>query len=413
MRDSRPRMANSAAVLATAVLLLAGAGTASAAESPAPTGAALPGLGAFDDAMQTLLRRWDVPGGSLAVAYEGRLVLARGYGYADTQRRVRVEPVSLFRLASLSKTVTAVAVLQLVQAGRLGLDDPILPMLGEAGPRPDKIRDRRVRDITVRHLLLHTAGFDREKSGDPVFPPRAVAAARRHKAPLPPDCPTVMRDALEQPLDFAPGARHAYGNIAYCILGRVVERAAGMPYEAYVRERLLMPSGATRMQVGRTLTHAEGEVRYYDWETKEYPAVPGLGIKSGPRPYGEFAVETMDSYGGWIGAPADYLRFLLAIDGRRGPTLLDAAMLEQMHAAPGLGVNVRPVRGGVNLWHSGSLPGTSTMAVRTADGASWVVAFNRRPRERSAFRGEMDRALQSARGHVQNWPSGDLFGSLP
>ena len=402
-----------------------------AAEPPAPTGAALPGLGAFEDAMQTLLRRWDVPGGSLAVAYEGRLVLARGYGYADVQRGVRVEPTSLFRLASLSKTVTAVAVLQLVQAGRFGLDDPILPLLGETGPRPDKIRDRRVRNITVRYLLLHMAGFDRGKSGDPVFPPRAVAAARRHKAPLPPDCPTVMRDTLEQPLDFAPGTRYAYGNLGYCILGRMVERAAGMPYEAYVRERILVPAGATRMQVGRTLTPAEGEVRYYDWETREYPAVPGLGIKRGPRPYGEFAVETMDAYGGWIGSPVDYLRFLLAIDGRRGPALLDAAMLKQMHAPTGiggesgdegalrpgtwygLGVNVRPVRGGLNLWHSGSLPGTATMAVRTADGATWVVAFNRRPRDRSGFRGEMDHALQSARAQVQNWPAGDLFGTLP
>lgn len=58
----------------------------------------------------------------------------------------------------------------------------------------------------------------------------------------------------------------------------------------------------------------------------------GLGLKLSPRPYGEFAMETMDSYGGWIGAPVDYLRFILAIDGRRGTALLDAATLAQMNA---------------------------------------------------------------------------------
>ncbi|HEY3064850.1 MAG TPA: serine hydrolase domain-containing protein, partial [Methylomirabilota bacterium] len=126
-----------------------------------PTGSALSGLKAYDELMTALLRKWNVPGASLVVARDDKLVLARGYGLADKSRHAPVEPTSVFRLASLSKTVTAVAVLTLVEEGRLRLDDKVLPILGELGPRPGKINDPRVHDVTVRHLLEHSGGFDR------------------------------------------------------------------------------------------------------------------------------------------------------------------------------------------------------------------------------------------------------------
>jgi len=394
-----------------------------------PTGAALPGLGAYDEFMAALIRKWEVPGAGLAVARGDKLLLVRGYGLASTEQAAPVEPTSLFRLASLSKTITAVAVLQLVQDGRLGLDDKVLPILGDLGPRPGKIVDSRVRDITVRHLLQHSGGFDRARSGDVVFMPSAADAARRQGGPLPPDCPTILRDTLERRLDFTPGERFAYSNVGYCILGRVVERVAGRPYEGHVRERVLEPAGATRMKVGRTLQAAEGEVRYYDHRgAKEVKAMPGLGLRLVPQPYGAFAVETMDAYGGWIGAPVDYLRFILAIDGRRGAALLDRATLAEMNApsglsaaapgddeanagaaAYGLGIRVRQLEHGVNLFHFGSLPGTNTLAVRTADGFAWVAAFNGRPQDRVGFRSEVDRGLWTARSKVKRWPDGDLF----
>ena len=419
------------AIRTVAAALALVAVTAGAAPAQ-PTGEALPGLEAYDQLMTAVLRKWRVPGAGLAVARDGRILLARGYGLADRASGAPVEPTSLFRLASLSKTVTAVAVLQLVQEGRLGLDTKVLPLLGELGPRPGKFTDARVRNITVRHLLEHSAGFDRDKSGDPVFMPYAAAAAKRQGGPLPPDCPTIMRDTLERKLDFTPGERFAYSNIGYCILGRVIERVAGAPYEAHVRERVLGPAGAARMKVGRTREAAEGEVTYYDFETKEHPTMPGLGVTHAPRPYGGFAIETMDAYGGWIGAPIDYLRFVLAIDGRRGPALLNAATVARMtaHAGPqdgaggeesapfgsfyALGVRVRPVKGGgVNTWHFGSLPGTVTIALRSADGFAWVVAFNGRPADRNIFRYAVDRALWEVKGKVKSWPAGDLAAARP
>jgi N-acyl-D-amino-acid deacylase len=416
-------------VFVVAVLLI----TVTVLEARAePTGSALPGLGPYDELMVALIRKWDVAGAGLAVARRDKLLLVRGYGLANKEKSARVEPTSLFRLASLSKTVTAVAVLQLVQDGRLRLDDRVLPILGDMGPRPGRIADTRIHDITVRHLLQHLGGFNRARSGDVVFLPGAADAARRQGGPLPPDCPTILRDTLERKLDFTPGERFAYSNIGYCILGRVVERVAGMPYEVYARERVLAPAGAARMKVGRTLEAAEGEVTYYDYRgAKKEKAMPGFGLQLAPRPYGTFAMETMDSYGGWIGTPVDYLRFILAIDGRRGEALLNAATVAEMNApsrrqaaaaddednAEGasysLGIRVHQLKNGLNLWHTGSLPGTSTIAVRTADGFAWVAAFNGRPQDRSAFKRELDRGLWAARNKVKKWPDGDLFGRSP
>jgi hypothetical protein len=154
--------------------------------------------------------------------------------------------------------------------------------------------------------------------------------------------------------------------------------------------------------------------------------MPGLGLRVAPQPYGAFALETMDSYGGWIAAPIDYLRFILAIDGRRGAALLNATSLAEMNAPAlkeatggeewngngvyyGLGIRVRPVRNGANLFHTGSIPGTSTLAIRTADGFAWVVMFNGRPQDKNGFRADVDRGLWAAKGKVKRWPSGDLF----
>jgi CubicO group peptidase (beta-lactamase class C family) len=417
-------------LVAIALVGIVLAGTVSA--SAEPTGHALPGLESYDELMTGLIRKWDVAGGGLAVAREDKLLLARGYGLANRDRQAPVEPASLFRLCSLSKTVTAVAVLQLVQGGRLGLDDKVVPILGDAGPRATRISDPRVNDITVRQLLRHSGGFDRARSGDVVFMPGAADAARRQNGPLPPDCSTILRDTLERKLDFAPGTRFAYSNIGYCILGRVVERVTGMAYEAYVRDRVLAPAGATGLKLGRTLEAADGEVTYYDHRgATSVKAMPGFGFSQAPRPYGAFALESMDSYGGWIGAPVDYLRFILAIDGRRGSALLDAATLAQMHgpvgppatasdeeahvegASYGLGIRVRKVRNGYNLWHTGSLPGSVTFAVRTADGFAWVAAFNGRPQDRAGFLRDLDRGLWAAKNAVKAWPEGDLFMPRP
>jgi N-acyl-D-amino-acid deacylase len=332
---------------------------------------------AYDDAMSALMERWQIPGGALAVAKDGKIVKAQGYGVADRRRNAPVTETSLFRLASLNKPITAVAILILAEDGKLRLDDKVLPILGDAEPRPDRIADNRVAAITVRHLLQHRGGFDRRAAGDPMFGRRAVAAAERQGAPMPPSCDAILRDALEHKLDFAPGARAVYSNVGYCILTRVVEIVSGRSYEDFVRTRVLAPAGADAMRRGRTLTAAPGEVTYYDApDAKRVTPMPGHGLsRDVAAPYGGFSMESLDGVGGWIGAPADYLRFLLAV--------------ERGLIAP---ESLKVIAPGPSWSHGGSLPGTEA-SFRSDGGIAWVVAFNSRPAGRHDFRAELRAAL--------------------
>jgi CubicO group peptidase (beta-lactamase class C family) len=158
-----------------------------AADEPPTTGKAIPELAAYDRAMTDLLGKWKAPGGAVAVAREGRIVFARGYGWANVEEKKPVQPDSLFRIASISKPITAVAIMRLVERGRLSLDAKIVDLLslGDPGiaPPPGTKLDPRWHSITVRHLLHHTGGWDRAKSFDAMFIPIKAAAALGAPAP--------------------------------------------------------------------------------------------------------------------------------------------------------------------------------------------------------------------------------------
>src|SRR5215469_13092928 len=126
------------------------------------TGQSAPTLSPFDELMVSLMEKYGLPGGQLAVTQNGRLVLAHGYGVADST--TQVQPDSLFRIASLSKQFTSVAILQLVQQGKLSLDEPAFAILSDIQPIPGAVEDPRLARITIRNLLQHSGGWDRVTS---------------------------------------------------------------------------------------------------------------------------------------------------------------------------------------------------------------------------------------------------------
>jgi CubicO group peptidase (beta-lactamase class C family) len=276
----------------------------------------------------------------------------------------------------------------------------------------------------VRELLHHTGGWDSTSSGDPMFRPLTIARAMGTDPP--PSCETVIRYMLGKPLEFTPGTRNAYSNFGYCVLGRIVERASGQGYEEYVRDHVFAPIGVTRARIGRSFPEARapGEVRYYDYPgaslgESAFPGLPGPV----PRPYGWYSVEALDSLGGWLISAADLLRFVVAVDGERAPSLLSGETVELMLERPappvsvgasvyyGLGWNVRPAGGDRTWWHAGSLPGTRTLVVRAGNGLAWSALFNSRPRDQATFARELDDALWQAARDVVEWPDQDLFES--
>ncbi len=292
-------------------------------------------LADFDAAMQRLLEHHQVPGAALAVTDGGRLVLARGYGYADVDTRELVRPTSLFRIASLSKPITAVAILTLVEQERLQLSDKVFDLLdcesdiAGAGERFDD----RLRAITIEHLLQHRGGWDRDASFDPMF--QSVRFARQLGVPAPASAQDLVRGMLTAPLDFEPAQRYAYSNFGYCLLGRVIEHVTGQTYDAYVREQVLAPLGIRTMRLGRTRPEdrAPDEVRYYHPDTAPSVFEADLG-QPVPTPYGAWCLEAMDAHGGWLASVVDLARFATAFDVAEQCPILTRRCIEVMHARP-------------------------------------------------------------------------------
>src|SRR5512135_3494483 len=153
----------------------------------------------FEKVIGALMTKWNVPGGAVALVRNEKLVMAEGYGLSDKSAGTAAAPESLFRIASLSKPVTAVAVLKLVETGALSLDDKAFTILSDLEPAPGATVDPRIYDITVRDLLRHSGGWDRDHSFDPMFKSRDIAAAMG--VATPPDAPTIIRYMMGQPLD--------------------------------------------------------------------------------------------------------------------------------------------------------------------------------------------------------------------
>jgi N-acyl-D-amino-acid deacylase len=387
----------------------------------------------FDDLVSKLVEEHKIPGAALAVARNGHLVYSRGFGRADLETRAPVEPDALFRIASISKPITAVAILILVEQGKLGLDERAFDRLGDdrrfsAHGTPDA----RLAQITIRQLLQHTAGWDRDVSFDPMFRPLEIARTLNTEPPVGPA--EVIRYMRGQPLDFPPGERYAYSNFGYCVLGRLIEIVSGEPYEAYVQEHVLKPLGITRMQLGKTLLEGRlaGEVRYYEPGDRRGPAVVGPQIgQNVPLPYGTWYLEAMDAHGGWIASAVDLVRFATAFDDPGACPILKAESIAEMFARPaglaghdaagkdkpvhyGLGWSVRQngYRYSPIQWHTGSLDGTSTILVRRADRLAWAMLFNTRngaASEKAPAR-VIDPLLHEAAAKVTEWPEGSPFG---
>ena len=410
--------------------LLAGITTmAHGAEEIPITGRAHPEMEPFDTMMTRFLAEHHVVGAALAVTRAGKLVYARGFGWANKEAQTKVAPGSRFRIASVSKPITAVAVLRLVEEGKLKLGDRAFELLKlQPLPQAGFKADGRSNAITVLELLQHRGGFDRDKSLDPMFQSVPFAEIAGHASPATPT--DIIRIMEGRPLDFAPGERYAYSNFGYCVLGRLIESVSGRAYGTFVKQTVLLPLKIEHMELGRTLLRerADGEVHYY-------PGKPQLGKSIFPgikqevaQPYGWWCLESMDSHGGWIASAPDLVRFASALDDPVESGILKPATVAEMFKRPpgaagleggkpegkpaavwyGCGWSVREAGGGkINTWHTGLLDGTSSLLVRRADGLDWAVLFNQDCDENGKVLADLiDPLVHKAADAVKQWPAG-------
>ncbi len=379
----------------------------------------------FESIIPNFLTKWSIPGAVVGLVKNEKLIYIGCFGKADKSSSTAPTATSLFRLASISKPITAAAVMKLVEGGLLSLDDKPFTMLDSLRPSSTPAADPRIYDITIRDLLQHSGGFDRGASFDPMFRSSEIAAAMG--TPAPANASTIISYMYSRPLDFEPGTKYVYSNFGYCVLGRVIEKVTNRTYEEYVRESVLAPMGITAMRVGKTRRSdaLPGEVVYYDYPGASL-ATSVFPEETSPVewPYGGFYLEAMDSHGAWLASAVDLLRFLVHIDGRTSVAdTLNADSINAMTAKPslpeyetassyyGLGWMVRPTNGDANWWHTGSLPGTVTLIVRAYNGLDWVVLLNSRPENADGCISEIDSAMWTAVGNINEWPTTDLFNN--
>lgn len=339
------------------------------------SGKAGPGFEPLDAAMLKIMDRHGIPGAAIALAKNGKLVLAKGYGWANVPVAEVVQPNTLFGLASLSKSITAVATLQLVERGKLGLDDRVFDHLRNIPPPRGARVDPRLAGVTVRQCLNHSGGWDRAVTGDPINWEPQICRAFRVRSPL--SAPQLISFIQTVPLNFNPGTDSKYSNVGYIILGEVIAKISGQPYDRYVISNVLEPMGIKRVSlhplngkylIGEALRHLAGSL---------IPLPP-------------LQLPMVNASGGWSASVVDMVRFLTNLDGSRGKPVLGEEARKLMLEPPpsplkprdngthfGLGWDaVQTNEKAYTYFKDGSYQGMRTFMKRLPNGVNWALLYN-------------------------------------
>ncbi|HMR91243.1 MAG TPA: serine hydrolase domain-containing protein [Chitinophagaceae bacterium] len=321
-------------------------------------------IAVVDNAVQKWMSDNTMPGLTLAVSKNGKLVYSKGYGLADKETSEKVTPETKFRIASVSKLLTSVAIMKLVETGKISMNQKVFgdgSILGtEYGTKPYK---QYVTDITVAHLLRHTTG-GWGQANDPAFLDYNMKAGE------------VINYTLQnQLLTKAPGSSADYSNFGYMLLARIIEKASGKKYAAYVYDEILSKVGATNTSIaGTSLTGRQvKEAKYY-----------GQGGETS-FVYDNMNFERAEGAFGWISTAPDLLRFTTAVDSSSTrPDILSLQTIKEM-------VTTTPA----SLWQGfhfgcgwviennewfwwGSLPGTFAILYRNGNGICIAAMANSR-----------------------------------
>jgi CubicO group peptidase (beta-lactamase class C family) len=313
-------------------------------------------IGAISQLGNDFIERTGIPGLSIAFAKRGQIIHQESFGFANLERKEKLNPSHCFRIASVSKPITAAVVFALIENGKLKLRDTVFGPQGVLNQWA-AVSDASKR-LTIEHLLTHSGGGWGNTVNDPMF----MHPAANH---------TELIDwtIKNLPLLRMPGTRYEYSNFGYCLLGRVVEKITGKPYAQACQDLILQRGGISDMTIARNSPsqRAPNEVAYY--------AEP-------PEDAYSMNVSRMDSHGGWVATPSEMVKFAMSVDGfRPSANVLQSSSIAAMTRpssnnpsyASGWAVNNAP-----NWWHTGSLPGSSSLLVRTASGICWAACANAR-----------------------------------
>ena len=304
-----------------------------------------------DDYVAAQMRRQQVPGLSLAVVQDGRVVKQQGYGFADLELKVPVTPETVFEIGSITKQFVAAALMTLVEEGKINLDEPASRYLSDLPPAWHA--------VTVRQLLTHTSGI-------PDFEEILGYGAYR----TPTTAPQLIAVAAAKPMDFPPGAQWHYSNTGYYLLGLIIEKVSGAPYVTLIENRILEPAGMTRTRssvpteiiAGRASGYALEDHRIVNRDAIQPTAVGGAGD----------LVSTTGDLVKW-NAMLD-AQSVLATESY-AQIWSNQALADGSPSGYGFGWFVSPVRGHRAQEHSGGTAGFSSDILRLPDDRVTVIVL--------------------------------------
>ena len=362
------------------------------------------------------LRQWKIAGMTMSIVKDGKLVYAHGYGYSDIETKQPVTPGQLFRIASVSKLITAVAIMKLVEHKSISLDSKVFgPKAIIKDPIFNTVKDQRIYKITVRHLLAHAGGWSLHY-GDMAFNSLLVLQLNGETGPATMD--TYSRFIASRKLHFDPGTRSSYSNMGYMFLRKVIESVTGQSYEKYVTNEVLKPIGITDMHIGRSYLSDRrfNEVKYYEADDNQMISCFDGSGRMVPKPYGGNPIELLGPAGGWVASSVELAKLMVMVDGFRNvpdmlPNNLINQMVENKFFRGPLGWKV--VKNNGDWIRTGSMAGTSALVKRQSNGFSWVVILNSSCWKGPKLPAYINYMMGKIEKTIKTWPKQDLFKYKP
>jgi len=299
------------------------------------------------------MARQNIPGLSVAIVTDHQLRWSNGYGMADLENFVPAKAATVYRLASISKTITAVAAMQLAEKGKLDLDAPIQKYCPAFPEKPWP--------ITTRQLLSHLGGIRHYKS------PEEVGSTRHYNN---------LVEGLEifknDPLLHEPGTKYSYSTYGYNVVGCVIEGASGMKFVDYIRENIFKPAGMDRMRPDDVFEIIPNRAQGYRKTQSGELRNSALADTSNKIPGG-----------GLCSTVEDLAKFAIAV--QKG-LLVKKETLTQMwtrqktrdgqETSYGLGWSLTEHQGQKEVWHTGGQPRVSTILYMRPDQRLAVVLMS-------------------------------------
>lgn len=299
-----------------------------------------------DDYVKAQMERQHVPGVSIVVIKDDKIVKSAGYGLANVELNVAATPDTVYKIGSVSKQFIAAGIMLLVQDGKISLDDNISKFL-EGTPDTWK-------PITIRHLLTHTSGIVREAPG---FDPLKIQ-----------NDADVIKTAYSLPLRFTPGEKYEYCNVGYFTLAEIISKVGGKPWGDFLHERVFAPLGMNSTRTTNMTELVPNRANGYAWRNDK---LQNANIYFALRPSGAFLSTVLD-LAKWDAA-------------LNAGTLLKQSTLDQMWTPVklnngtthpyGFGWELQPIAGHKQVNHGGSLPGFRAQLTRFVDDKLTVVVL--------------------------------------